>query len=107
MELLVDPYWPWKHPGNLSFWLAMGGLYLVVLVTLLSYRGVPGATTRRIILLVLLRLVAFLMAIMPLLRPSVGFPRLKDDASHLYFLIDNSESMSVGDEVGAGRAGIW
>lgn len=100
MELLVDPYWPWKHPGNLSFWLAMGGLYLVVLVTLLSYRGVPGATTRRIILLVLLRLVAFLMAIMPLLRPSVGFPRLKDDASHLYFLIDNSESMSVGDEVG-------
>lgn len=100
MELLVDPYWPWKHPGSLSFWLAMGGLYLVVLVTLLSYRGVPGATTRRIILLVLLRLVAFLMAIMPLLRPSVGFPRLKDDASHLYFLIDNSESMSVGDEVG-------
>lgn len=100
MELLVDPYWPWKQPGTLAFWLAMAGLWLIVLVTLLSYRGVPGATSRRVVILVLLRLTAFLLALMPLLRPALGFLRSKEDESNLWFLVDTSESMSVGDELG-------
>ncbi len=100
MELLVDPYWPWKQPGTLAFWLAMGGFCLILMVTLLSYRGVPGATTRRVALLVVLRLLAFLLALMPILRPSFGMLRSKDEESNLWILADTSESMSVGDEVG-------
>ncbi len=100
MEFLVDPYWPWKQPGSLAFAFAIAGLFLIILVTLLSYIGVPGASTKRIIILVLLRLAAFMLALVPLLRPSVGLMRHQEDDSHLWVLVDTSESMAVGDETG-------
>lgn len=100
MDFLVDPYWPWKQPASLSFWLAMAGLFAIILVTLWSYIGVPGATFRRIIILVLLRLTAFFLALIPLLRPAMGILRHQENDSLLWVLVDASESMTVGDETG-------
>ncbi len=76
MELLVDPYCPGNTPGTYRFgwrWGAFTGGF----GDSFELRGRSGATTRRIILLVLLRLVAFLMAIMPYCGLRLGFPGSK------------------------------
>ena len=68
-------------------------------LTLWSYAGVPGATGRRIGVVLGLRLVAFLLAVLALVRPSLGVPDKDRLPTRLYVLVDHSASMSIRDEI--------
>jgi uncharacterized membrane protein len=98
LTLVTDPVTPWSSP-----YLGLPALAFVAVVlaglTLITYRGVPRATGRRVLLLVLLRLGALLLAFLAMLRPSLAY---RDDLkvpSTLLFAVDHSESMTIQDEV--------
>jgi uncharacterized membrane protein len=98
LTLVTDPVTPWSSP-----YLGLPALLFVAVVlaglTLITYAGVPGATRRRVALLVLVRLAALLLAFLALLRPSLAF---RDDLkvpSTLLIGADTSASMTIQDEI--------
>jgi len=81
------------------------GLFLLAVpfallgLTIQNYLSMPAASGRRVTVLVSLRLLAFLLAILAILRPSLGIPdRSKGGVLRLVFALDISESMSIKDE---------
>ena len=95
--LTVDPAWPWSLPGlGLP---AFGVLAAVLtLLTLWTYLGVRHATWRRVLVVLGLRVVALVIALVLVLRPSLARP--EDDSalpSRLLFAFDYSESMKFTD----------
>jgi uncharacterized membrane protein len=79
--------------------LAIVPLALVGL-TVWTYLGVPGATRRRVGVVLTLRLLAFLLVLLALLRPALGFPDVNQLRSVLLIGVDASRSMGIQDEVG-------
>jgi uncharacterized membrane protein len=72
--------------------LALAGL------TVWAYLRVPGATRRRIAVVLGLRLGAFLLTLIAILRPSLAFSDKNQQRSVLYVVLDGSESMTILDE---------
>jgi uncharacterized membrane protein len=97
--LTVDPAWPW----SLRTWGAPALLLVALLLTVLTvwtYRGVPGVSRRRIGVVLGLRLAALLLAVLAVARPSVASRESLKTPSTLVFLLDASESMTIQDEYG-------
>lgn len=94
-----DPAYPWSLPGVGLPALAAVTLVLIVL-TVWTYLGVPGATVRRVLVVLGLRLAALIAACLALLGPSLA---LRDELrvpSVLLIAVDHSESMTIQDEIG-------
>jgi uncharacterized membrane protein len=97
LELVTDPLWPWSLPYIGLLPLLVVALVLIGL-TIGTYLGAAGATRRRVLMLVALRLAALMLAFLVLLRPSLAF---RDDLhvpSTLILALDASESMTIQDE---------
>jgi uncharacterized membrane protein len=77
--------------------LLLSPLALVGL-TVWTYVGVAGASRRRIAAVVALRLAAFLLALLALLRPALGVADKSQAPGVLYLLGDHSASMTIADE---------
>jgi uncharacterized membrane protein len=81
------------------------GLSLLVVIpcalaglTAWTYLGVAGATRRRIGVVLALRLVAFLLVLLAIVRPSLALPDLTKARSLLFIALDASRSMNIRDE---------
>src|SRR5438477_10469081 len=96
LTLTSDPVWPWSVPAIGLPALALIALILVVL-TVWTYRGVPGAGPRRVLTLIALRLAALLLALLAVLRPSLAVQRELHPPSTLVILADASRSMTIQD----------
>src|SRR5262249_8608510 len=93
----VDPAWPWSTGGIGLDLLAMVAMVLIVL-TVWTYRDVRGASRKRILILLGLRLTALMVACLASLRPSISFHDELRVPSTLLIAADSSESMSVQDQ---------
>ncbi len=97
-----DPVWPWSVPDfGLPALAAVAAL--LTLLTVWSYRGVPGMTARRLLVVLGLRLAALALAFAALLRPALAFRDDLNAPSVLILVIDSSESMTIQDEMGQAR----
>jgi uncharacterized membrane protein len=81
------------------------GLLLVVPLALIgltiwTYLGAPGATRARIALVLTLRLLAFVVVLLLIARPSLGFPDQNQIRSLLMIVVDATRSMTIQDELG-------
>ncbi len=92
------PAYPWSiYPLGLpAFGLVAG---LLILFTIWTYLGHPQATRRRVMIVLGLRIAALIVALLTALRPSLGFQEEPKIPSVLLIGIDESESMSVQDEL--------
>jgi uncharacterized membrane protein len=82
--------------------LAVPILVLVALIlialTVWTYLGVRGATVRRVALVLGLRLLALVLAVLTMLRPSLALQDESRRSSILIIAVDDSESMTIQDE---------
>lgn len=90
LTLTTDSAWPLPA-------LILVALVLVVL-TVWTYQGVAGASRRRVLIVLTLRLAALLLAILMLLRPSLAFHDDLHTSSKILIALDASESMAIQDE---------
>lgn len=97
--LSMKPAYPWSLPAVGLPALAVAALLLVGL-TLWTYLGHPAATRGRVLVVLLLRLGALVVALLTALRPSIGVQEEPKVPSVLLIGVDTSESMTVQDEVG-------
>lgn len=67
--------------------------------TLGTYRGVAGATPRRVATIVALRIGAFLLCFFLVLRPSLAFSNESATGGRVWIVLDFSESMTTADAV--------
>src|SRR5438552_3710410 len=92
-SIVTDPSWPSSLPtlATPSFLIIAS---VLVVLTLWTYHGVRNANPRRVIVVLVLRLLALLLAFLAVLRPS--FPSRGDlrQPSVLLILPDGSESMT-------------
>jgi hypothetical protein len=90
-------------PGGRVIDLGLAALLLsplaLVGLTAWTYAGAPGATRRRVGAILFLRLLAFLLVLLALLRPSVGLADKDQAASQLWVAADHSASMTIADEI--------
>src|SRR5438132_553104 len=98
------PAYPWSAYQVGLPALAVVAVLLVVF-TLWTYLGHPQATRRRVLIVLVLRIAALVVALLTAVRPSVGFQEEPKMPSVLLVGVDLSESMTVKDEVG-GQARI-
>lgn len=95
--LTTRPLYPWSE-GWIGL-AALGGVaLLLVLLTLWTYLNDPQASRRRLFILIGLRLLALLIAILTLLRPSLAIEKDPRLPSRLAIVLDASESMTIQDE---------
>lgn len=97
LSLTTDPVWPWSHAGVGLPAFAAVALILVGL-TVWTYRGVRGASRRRVLGLIALRLGALAVACFLVLRPSLASREELNVPSTLVVALDASESMTVQDQ---------
>jgi uncharacterized membrane protein len=95
--ITFDPTWPWSTIGVGPEMLVIVALTLVVL-TVWTYRDVRGATRRRVLVLIGLRLAALAVACLVVLRPSLAFHDEANLPSTLILAADRSESMTIQDQ---------
>jgi len=100
MKLVFDPAWPWSMPalGPPAFFLVAG---ILVALTVWTYRNIPGAHPRRVLVLILLRLAALFVALLTVFRPSLASPDRSRSPSALIVALDTSQSMTIMDEHGS------
>lgn len=93
----ADPTYPWSAAG-----FGLPALVVVALlltgITVWTYLGVRGATFRRLLGVLALRLGALLLAFLALLRPALAFRDQLKAPSLLVIAADDSESMTIQDE---------
>jgi uncharacterized membrane protein len=65
-----------------------------------TYAGMPGVRRSRLLVVVPLRLLAFLMALVAVARPALAWPDDESSRSLLYVAADASRSMTIQDEQG-------
>jgi uncharacterized membrane protein len=99
MNVTHDPATPWSLPGVGLPALALVAAVLIGL-TIWTYLGVRGATVRRVALVLALRLLALVLALLAVLRPSLAFHDTKHAPSLLLIDVDATESMTIQDEFG-------
>jgi len=97
MTFTTDPTWPWSAGGAgltalVVFALVMAGL------TVWTYLGARGATFRRLLTVLALRLGALLLAFLAVLRPALASRDELKAPSVLVVAVDDSESMTIQDE---------
>ncbi len=98
-EFTLDPAWPWSLPGMGVPALLVAALILAAL-TLWTYLGVRGASWRRVLAVLGLRLLALVVAFLVVLRPSFADREQAAVPSKLLILLDASDSMNIADESG-------
>jgi uncharacterized membrane protein len=74
-------------------------------VTVWTYLGVPGASRNRVAAVLALRLLAFALVFLAVLRPSLGFSGDHRPRRQLCVALDYSRSMTIQDE--AGKKSRW
>ena len=98
LTLTTDPTWPWSAAG-----FGLPGLVAVALLltglTVWTYLGVTGATPGRVGAVLALRLAAFALALVAMLRPSLAFSDKSQTRTLLPIALDASESMTIHDEI--------
>jgi uncharacterized membrane protein len=72
--------------------------FLLIGLTIWTYLGAPGATPRRIAAVLTFRLLAFLVILLLIARPSIGFPEENQLRAPLFIAVDFSRSMTIQDE---------
>jgi uncharacterized membrane protein len=96
MSLLHDPAWPWSLPR-----IGMPALLLIAALlaalTVWTYLGVRNATVHRVGLVLALRLIALILAVLTVMRPSLAFHDDQRTPSLLLICGDYSESMTIQD----------
>src|SRR5262249_39484636 len=97
VRITLDPAWPWSLPGIGPRGLVLIALLLIAL-TVWTYRGVRGASYRRVLALIGLRVAALIVACLAVLRPSLAFEDEAHLPSTLLVAADSSESMSIHDQ---------
>jgi hypothetical protein len=95
----TKPAFPWSLDA-IGWPLFTVAAVLLVLFTLWTYRGHPGANRRRLLLVLTLRLLALLVALLTAVRPTAGVQEKPKIPSRLLIGIDLSESMTIRDEFG-------
>lgn len=65
-----------------------------------TYLGSSGLTRWRFVVLVTLRLLAFLLTMLAILRPSIGWTEAEQATTQLFLVLDHSRSMTTQDERG-------
>src|SRR5438067_1651033 len=95
LSFSIDPAWPWSSAGG-PWALVLLALVLTAL-TVWTYRGVRGATRRRVTVLIVLRLAALVVACLAVLRPSLAYQEDRQLPSLLIVAADASQSMSIQD----------
>ncbi len=97
MTLTLDPAWPWSLPqvGLPAF--SCVALALVGL-TLWTYLGQRRGSSRRILVLVGLRLAALVLACLAVLRPALASREELRQPSTLLLVADASQSMTIQDQ---------
>jgi uncharacterized membrane protein len=97
LTLTADPTYPWSAAG-----FGLPALVVVALlltgITVWTYLGVRGATFRRLLGVLALRLGALLLAFLVVLRPALAFRDQLKAPSLLLIAVDDSESMTIQDE---------
>jgi uncharacterized membrane protein len=99
MNFTNDPAWPWSSPAVGLPALAVVAALLIGL-TIWTYIGVRGATVRRVSIVLVLRLLALLLVLLAVLRPSFAFRDAKHTPSLLLIAVDGTESMTIQDMFG-------
>jgi len=97
LSLNTDPTFPWSLAGFGLPALAILALLLTGL-TVWTYLGVRGASFRRVLAVLALRLGALLLAFLAVLRPALAFRDELRAPSILVIAVDDSESMTIQDE---------
>jgi len=97
VRLTTDLAWPWNLPGvgPAAF---VGIAVLLVFLTFWTYKDVRKATRPRVLLLVGLRLLALLVALLAVLRPSLAIPSSVENQGVLLVAVDRSRSMTIQDQ---------
>jgi uncharacterized membrane protein len=97
LTLTTDPAWPWSVPR-----VGLPALLLVAAaligITVWTYLGQRGASSRRVLTLLGLRLAALVLACLAVLRPSLAARESLHVPSTLFVVADGSESMTIQDE---------
>src|SRR5438552_9810825 len=91
LTLTKDLVWPWSLPG-----LFLVALFLIV-ITVWTYRGVRWSTSRRVGIVLGLRLAALVLALLMALRPSLAYREELRLPSTLLIALDSSERMTTQD----------
>jgi uncharacterized membrane protein len=95
----LDPAWPRIMPGMGPGTLALAAAILVAL-TIWTYLGARRTSWSRVAIVLGLRLVALVVTVLLILRPSLAFEEEEDvEPSRLIILIDDSLSMATRDEL--------
>jgi uncharacterized membrane protein len=93
----TNPTWPWSAGSFGPAALAVLALVLTGL-TVWTYLGARGATLRRLLTVLALRLGALLLAFLAVLRPALASRDQLKAPSVLLIAVDDSESMTIQDE---------
>lgn len=94
------PAYPWSvYPLGLPALAVVAAL--LIIFTVWTYLGHPQANRRRVLLILVLRVLALLVALITAVRPSVGVNENPKQPSTLLVGVDVSESMTVKDELGS------
>src|SRR5262245_55011376 len=96
-SLTADPAWPWSvSAGGLTMFLVAAAV--LIALTVWTYLGVPRAGYRKVAVLLALRLLALLLALLSVLRPSIAARDELRLPSVLIVAADASKSMTIPDE---------
>jgi len=97
MQIDLEPAWPWSIPILGPIALA-AIVFLLVAFTIWAYLGASRTTWRRIATILALRLGAFTVVVLAMLRPSIATTRLEGvEGSKLIAIFDSSASMKIED----------
>src|SRR5882757_5112731 len=99
LTLTHDFAWPWSVRPWGPWLLALVAVALVA-ITVWTYLGVSRANTRRLVVILALRLAALALACITVIRPSLAFREAAHPPSTMLVLIDQSLSMTIQDEFG-------
>jgi uncharacterized membrane protein len=98
MSLALDPAWPFSLP-SLGLPALIGAAILLAALTIWTYLGVKKAAWRRVAIVLGFRLLALLVALSMLMRPSFAVIHLQGvDVTKLLVVGDASESMNFIDD---------
>src|SRR6266852_1310652 len=102
--LINDPAYPRSLLGlDVPPSLVLPGLAVIaavcVALTVWTYLGIRGATPRRVLIVLGLRLVALLAACLAVMRPSFASRNELQTPSIIVVTVDYSESMTIDDEL--------
>jgi uncharacterized membrane protein len=93
----TDPTWPWSS-GNFGLPALIVLALVLTGLTVWTYLGARGATFRRLLAVLALRLGALLLAFLAVLRPALASRDQLKAPSVLVIAVDDSESMTIQDE---------